>query len=248
MSRVARLRSCFLALPATALGAVVLTGCAGLGPGKKTSDDTTVSGDISRLVVDSDSGSIRVEAGGTDTVRVHRETRFHSDKPSAVPERTEGGALSLKTDCDNCSVDYRITVPDGTRLDLRAGSGDINAAGLHGAVAAHVGSGGIALDNITGEITARTGSGNVEATKLHSGTVDATSSSGDVSLAFATAPSSVAAQADSGNVGINVPDRPYRVKTSTGSGDTNVGVANAPSAPNHLNLHTGSGDITVSTR
>ncbi|MGW2346679.1 DUF4097 family beta strand repeat-containing protein [Streptomyces sp. NPDC001661] len=236
-----------MALSAAALGAVVLTGCAGLGPGTKASDETTVSGDISRLIVDADSGSIRVEAGSADSVRVHRQIRFHRDRPSAVPERTAGGALSLETDCDDCSVDYRITVPAGTRLDLRAGSGDINAAGLHGAVDAHVGSGDIALDNITGKVTARTGSGNVEATKLHSGAVDATSSSGDVSLAFATAPSSLAAQADSGDVRISVPKRPYRVKTSTGSGDTNVGVTNSPGATNHLDLHTGSGDITVST-
>lgn len=264
MSHTVRRRVSFLALSTATIGAVVLTGCSGLGPSQKISDDTAVSGSIDRLVVDSASGNIQVRAGSGNTVQVHREIRHHDDKPSAVPERTTGGTLRLTADCENCSVDYRITVPAGTRLELSAGSGDIDAAqmaadttadtdsgsltlsALRGAVDARVGSGDITLDDITGETTAHTGSGTIEATRLNTAQADITASSGDVSLSFATPPGDVTVQADSGNVGIAVPEQPYRVNASTSSGTTAIKVPDDPSAPNPLDLRTGSGDIAVS--
>jgi hypothetical protein len=61
-------------------------------------------------------------------------------------------------------------------------------------------------------------------------------------------PVSLEAQSVSGNVRIVLPDAgPYRVQTSTVSGDADVDVREDPGAASTVRVRTTSGDLTVGT-
>jgi DUF4097 and DUF4098 domain-containing protein YvlB len=66
-----------------------------------------------------------------------------------------------------------------------------------------------------------------------------------VQLGLAT-PTSVTAEAQSGDVHVTVPAGSYRVRTRADSGDMHVnGIVDDPAATNALDLSTGSGNVTV---
>jgi hypothetical protein len=63
-----------------------------------------------------------------------------------------------------------------------------------------------------------------------------------------TRPDSVEATSVSGSVQVVLPDAgPYRVRTATVTGDTDVDVRNDPGARSTVTARTTTGDLTVST-
>ena len=121
----------------------------------------------------------------------------------------------------NISIDYDITAPRGTQLDVGSGSGNLRIDGLGGPLKANTGSGSIQADGASGSVLLNSGSGNIEAT-LHSAS--------DV-------------RARTGSGGIRLQGVTGSLYAQTGSG--NIQVAGCPTAG--WQLHTGSGDVTLST-
>jgi Toastrack DUF4097 len=137
-----------------------------------------------------------------------------------------------------------ISVADVTgNVTAQTGSGDINARGIGGNVQVHTGSGTITASDVAGTTTADASSGDVNARGV-TGSVDVQTGSGTIKVVLA-APASIKAQAGSGDVTLTVPDGRYRVVATTGSGDQHISVPSDPSAPNTLEAHTGSGEITI---
>jgi hypothetical protein len=88
--------------------------------------------------------------------------------------------------------------------------------------------------------------GDVTVTRSLSQNVHASSGSGDIWLDFATAPSTVVAQTDSGNVTVRVPPGGrYSVEPSTDSGNQQVNVSQDPAAPRNIIASSDDGNITV---
>jgi DUF4097 and DUF4098 domain-containing protein YvlB len=108
-------------------------------------------------------------------------------------------------------------------------------------------SGAIALTGVTGDITARSSSGSITGRELHSAKIDATTTSGRLTLDLAE-PGDVTAHASSGAINVTVPENRYRIDTKVGSGRTHINLANDPAGPYHLDLRASSGAITVARR
>ncbi|RRO13638.1 hypothetical protein EIL87_21815 [Saccharopolyspora rhizosphaerae] len=126
---------------------------------------------------------------------------------------------------------------------VRTGSGSVSVRGVSGPVEARTGSGDIDVERVDGRLEAETGSGGISG-EVGSEDVVAESRSGDVRLRL-TRPRHAALTTGSGEIDLSVPAERYRVESSTGSGDVELGVAQDPAAERHLELSSGSGDIRV---
>ena len=247
----------------TAAGAVLaLSACDYVGERVSYAEDATIRKAIKQVRIEGDgSGDVTITTGtGTET-SIHTVVRYRGDRPDADTHRVDGDSLILDTDCGrHCSVQYRITMPAGvtvtgrlgsgdidltgvTRADVGSGSGDITIDDVDGSVTADTGSGEVEVREVTGAVTAETGSGDIHASGI-AGDVDAETGSGQLDVRLA-APASVRAETGSGDVTIIVPDGAYRVTASSDSGDRRVTVPDQPGAPNTIDAHTGSGEITV---
>jgi len=126
-----------------------------------------------RVSIANISGEIVVSAGGGDEVTI--DAVKHGDRGSldrvriAIDDRP--GRVDISTDygswrfgSNNVSVDYMVTVPDSTMLDVKSVSGDVRVTGVKGSVRAQSVSGNISTNNAPGVEWAKTVSGNVDLT------------------------------------------------------------------------------------
>lgn len=210
------------------------------------------------------SGDVVIRTADVSEVRIGRVVSFRRNEPDTT-YRIEGTVLSLDTDCGrHCWVSYDITAPRGVtvrgengsgdvkltdvaRVDVTVESGSITVDGASDTVRARTGSGDISVAGVKSGVTLEAGSGDITGRELGGGEVTAQTGSGDISLTLDT-PQSVRAEAGSGGITVLVPEGSYRVNASTDSGDRDVHLADDPSAALHLDLRTGSGDITLTRR
>jgi hypothetical protein len=109
-------------------------------------------------------------------------------------------------------------------------------------------SGDLTTGGLTGPVAAKSASGDVQLGQHRSPSTVAESTSGNVEVQLLDRPETLSATSVSGDVRVRVPDAgPYKVSASTVSGDSEVGVRSDPSARSQLNLRTTSGDISVGT-
>jgi Putative adhesin len=218
-----------------------------IGSGSTTSIEQTIQYRGDRPTV----ATHRLEAGtlvlDTDCGR-HCSADYRVTVPEgvAVTGRVDSGDIDLT---GMVSVDVEtgsgiISVADVTgNVTAETGSGDINARGIGGNVQVHSGSGIITASDVAGTTTAEASSGDVNARGV-SGNVDVETGSATIEVALMT-PASIKATTGSGDVTLAVAQGHYRVVATTGSGDQHITVPNDPSAPNMLEAHTGSGQITI---
>jgi DUF4097 and DUF4098 domain-containing protein YvlB len=174
---------------------------------------------------------------------------------------------------NNIQIDYEISAPKSTALNVRSGSGDIEidnlgrflkgqtgsgnlrAHGVAGPSEVGTGSGDIELDLTgVGEVKASTGSGNIHIHNMD-GILTARTGSGDIDADGAITGSS-RIQTGSGNIKVHVgPSAHFNAEASTGSGTIRI-MGSKESEHHHvsapvngggptLEAHTGSGDITI---
>lgn len=256
--------------------AVLLVAQATLGLLSVMSRSTTVthkSFDVesSVLTVDIESTDIEVRAGDVDTVELTRTVDAGIVSPVTTETSDEAG-IHLRADCSTswlvgmCDVDYLLVVPKDMRINIEAGSGDIKVDGISADVTVSVGSGSIELTDlsgtvdaeassgdidlarISGDLTAVTSSGSINADRIGSDQVDASASSGDVSVTFEDSPSTVDVQTGSGDITIEVPNDGTSYKVDAPANEDNViDVPINSNASRVISASVGSGEITIET-
>jgi len=238
--------------------ATVLAGCGGVGARLTFNDTEKVK--ATEIVMSGGSGDVTVKTAAITETRISRIIHRNSDPGETY--RMDGTVLHIDTDCgSDCWVSYVIEAPTGVAVRGELGSGDIDLTGV-GSADVNVSSGDIQIKDATGAVKARASSGDIDVLRPRgtttmratsgnvrvvdaSGPVTATATSGDVDVIMAVA-RSVTAEASSGNVDLVIPAGSYRVVTDTGSGDAEIrGIVNDPAATVVLDLHAGSGDVTV---
>lgn len=198
-------------------------------------------------VSDAGSGSIEVVAGSGPGVTVRRTVHYRGDTVPEPAQRLSDGVLTLTNgNCSGrCSVDYRLEVPASATVTAGSSSGRVTVAGV-AAATVRTSSGSVRADRIAGPLKVTTSSGSIAAEELAGPDADARSDSGDVRLAFAKTPSSVAVKTSSGDAKVKVPAAPYALDISTTSGEREITVPADPSATARLAVRTSSGDIAIS--
>ncbi|NUR86191.1 MAG: DUF4097 family beta strand repeat protein [Nonomuraea sp.] len=215
--------------------ALVLSGCGLKSVGGPTNQETKnyqVTEKIAALQLKSGSGDTVISEYSGTAVRVTETLQWRDDKPKAQ-HSVNGDTLFVTYDCPgnflgSCSVDYKIEVPKGLKLDVDSGSGDLT------------------LRAVSGDLTLSNGSGEIQGSGLIGKRVYAKAGSGNIELKYASAPDSAEFNAGSGDVTLMVPQGSYAISSKVGSGDKNISVPNDPSSPHKVSFEVGSGDANMS--
>lgn len=115
------------------------------------------------------------------------------------------------------SARWKLSIPDGMKVDLSTGSGDLVVNGVDVELDANTGSGDIEFATVKGIVDANTGSGNVDVTAFN-GEAKINTGSGDM----------------------DIRDIEGELRLNCGSGDINVSRSKA-----YFDVNTGSGDISA---
>lgn len=220
---------------------------------------------VDALWIDNGSGSLDVRVDDVPYVIVYRTLRYSGSRPD-LEARVQGNTLLLDVDCRVmaiCQVDYEILLPTSAALEADLGSGGATVKGLEHPVAISTGSGSVDLTDISGDIDVEAGSGALHLRNVSgmlyldtgSGQIDvdgtppevvASAGSGSIDLRLEAVPHYVQGSTGSGSIDLTVPSSTYCVHTDTGSGSVNVsGITVLDSAPDVIDLETGSGSISI---
>ncbi|MER5321098.1 DUF4097 family beta strand repeat-containing protein [Streptosporangium roseum] len=213
--------------------ALVLTGCR-IDFGNRNQEVVSydVADKLTLLDVRGDSGDVEVNESDRSQVRVTETLHWGGEKGNKegrpkTEHPVDGGTLTLRYACSNCSVDYKIEIPKGLKVTVDVDSGDIT------------------LRSLTGEVDATTDSGAIDAGALGAKRFVANSGSGDIEAKFAAVPDRVEIETGSGGATVRLPKGGYNVTAETGSGDRTVKVTHDPSSSSVISARTGSGDVNV---
>jgi hypothetical protein len=250
------------------LGVILLVVAAGLAFwqfGDKDSDDThKVDDKITTVQLAAGHSDITINVSDDDTTTVQEQRKYwffkHGDAYSV-----KDGVLKLDGDCGwQCSADFEVTVPRGTKITGENGSGDLELSGvagvdvksrsgevtlreINGDVNLDLTSGDVSVSDLTGKLDVKANSGDIEAAGLKGGPVDVETSSGDIELQLAEA-NDVRVKGTSGDIEITAPGGDYKVSTESRTGDVENSLGNSADASHSLTATTTSGDIELHAR
>jgi hypothetical protein len=186
---------------------------------------------VTTLRFNADAASVDLTAQeSTQAITVTEQTRG-----ATTTKEVSGANAVLTSRCpeginfgDSCRVDYKVTIPARVAVDIEGAAGDIVLTGP--------------LVKATVKTTAAriTGSG------LGAGTFQATTTAGEIQLAFAAAPTSVEVKSTAGAVTLAVPGgEKYNVTVDTTIGAQEVNVDKDSSSTHRINAETTVGAVTV---
>jgi hypothetical protein len=218
------------------------------------SEPIRIPGPISALDLDLDGASADISPGADGQAGVQQYLDWTFRRP-IVEQTTTGRLLRIKVRCPSilgiseptCSVALNIQVPSTTAVTVRMSSGSAKVSGLSGDLNLRSSSGSIELDGDSGRISAHSTSGQIRGQGLTSSDVQATLTSGQLGLGFATPPDRVVVNATSGEATVTVPTgSTYRVTTHSGSGgvDQDPGLQD-PQAGRSITVSTTSGRASL---
>ncbi len=250
------------------LGVILLVAAAGLAFwqfGDRDSDDThKVDDKITTVQLAAGHADITINVSDDDKASVREKRKFwfwkHGDAYSV-----QDGVLKLDGDCGwQCTADFEVTVPRGTKVTGQNGSGDIEITGVAGVDAKSnsgkvelrevkgdinldVTSGDVSVQDLTGKLDVKANSGDIEAKDLSGGAVNVETTSGDIELDLSEA-NDILAKGTSGDIEISAPTGAYKVTTETKHGEVEDGLGNNTTAGHTLTATTTSGDIELHSR
>lgn len=230
-----------LFLTLVALSVLVVASCGGA-----VDADGEITDPFTRVVVTAGEGTIQIERT-SGTPEWIAEASYSGEEPDFVPRVVEG-ELIVDEGCgerEGCSVDYLISVPEGTEVFARTGSGDVTITEISASVDIATESGVVFLNTVKGDILVATGSADIVGTRLEATTARFISGSGNIDVSFERVVADLAAETGSGNVTAQLAGGPYNLDVETGSGGIDLKVDDDDTATNTVVLKTGSGDLTV---
>lgn len=239
-----RARTRVLGAALTVVIGVGATSACELLPGETFEDETSVSQKVSSVRLDNESGGVTVRGkDGLDEVKLHREVKYHGDRPKGPTHEVDGGVLKLGGCGDDCEVRYTVEVPAGIPVSGKTSNGELKMSEV-GTVHVSTSSGRISLEDVTGAVDVRSSNGRIEGRGLKGGGIRAETSNGDVDLASSDA-QDVQVKTSNGDVDVAVPAGSYRVTAKSDNGSKDIGIGNDPSGDHRLSLVTNNGDVTV---
>jgi hypothetical protein len=244
---IAALLCCLVILAvAAATGLVFPITRTGGGPGISSVavglEQSFTVGDTPELSLDNFSGAVTVSAAEGDQIRVVATKRAgpgNVDRIEILFDH-QGATLGIRTRRPAtllaASVEFEISVPPGTRAELRTGSGTVRVEGVQGGVSVDTGTGGIEVSALVGAVDLHTGSGGVDVRDV-TGDLVVDSGSGAVSIQGIDGD----IEAHTGSGSINAAGATGQVRLDTGSG--NLDYEGVPQG--ECRFETGSGSIVL---
>ena len=172
--------------PAVAVGAAAVLALVSSGCGQSVVDAFAPDGEIDKVVVDVDAGS--VELVPAKTLRVERTVRG-SRRNLHLSHTLQGGVLTLSGRCVTvlpCALDVRVDLPPGIGAAVELGDGEVWATAVP-ELDLRLGSGTANVD-VLGRLTAQVGAGVLEGSLATDAHARATVGRGDIDLRVPSGP------------------------------------------------------------
>ncbi len=226
-----------------------------------TTSRTVTVGSAPRLVLTSQVGSVHVVDGPEGRIQVVMRQRVLEGNNHLMPVHfdlsPDGNTLTITSnqgpgvnvnffDYDT-GVNFTISVPSQTALDIHTDSGDITSQGITGQMTLTTSSGNVTTDGGSGQITLASSSGDISASNV-SGHLQLSTSSGDIRATNASATSDSTFHTDSGDItyhGTLAPSASFGFDTS--SGDVSLTLPSSSSFQIRASTDSGSIDSEFST-
>jgi len=210
---------------------VIALGAGWLVSHRSHTTNYTYSGPIKQVSLQLDSGSATIVGSPSAAVEVRRTDRYAFGHSAHERRTYADGSLAVASACPrilvgSCAASYEIAVPETATVQVRTTSGNVR------------------LDGFRGTASVRTGSGDVDAQAYCGFGISAASGSGNLHVAAACAPQYLQLHTGSGDVSAQVPPGRYRIQAD-GARRRVSGVTRDASAPFSLDLHSGSGGVTI---
>ena len=229
-------------------------------------------GDV-RLNIRLGAGEIRLETGDASQTTVTLEALRDNDASAAAVEnarvevRERGDGHEVVVDVRDRSRGFgffrgaevlvEVRSPEGTSVEIKAGSADVDGSGRFGSVEVETGSGDVELDEVSKDAEITAASGDVQLDSV-AGRARITSASGDVQVGTIGGDAKVnSASGDvqisecAGELDVNsasgdvlVREASSSVSVNTASGDQLIGAVSQGS----VNLKSASGDLKIGIR
>ena len=216
--------------------AVAATALAARSLGAQSLDTTVAVRSGARFELTSVSGSVRIRSWSRSDIRVNAQSDGARVNVDASPSAVSVRAIPRRGEGD---VDFTISVPVGTALEVHTISADIDASGVNGEARLGSISGGVTLTGSSGDVEVESVSGDVSASDIR-GHLEIASTSGDVQARQVRG--DVTARSVSGDVSMDQVDA-QDVGVETVSGD--VGFSGPIHENGHYRFRSHSGDVTV---
>lgn len=197
------------------------------------------------------SGEIRLDTGEDGQTVVRLEALRDNDSSREAVEnarvelRERGGAYDVVVDVRDrgrgfsfgrgADVRIEISCPDGTSVEAKSGSADIEGRGRFGSVDAETGSGEVQFEELAGDAKVNAASGDVVFDSV-GGSVRINTASGDIQVVSVAGDAKI----NSASGDIVVREAKGRVEVNSASGDVHV-----DEAASSVSVNTASGDQVV---
>ncbi len=215
---------------ATIVGLLLLPGCSHPDKQNVKVENYSVDSAITALVIKGQVGDI-VVTGAAGAVEVV-EHQSYREKAPVTSHLSDNGRLTLGYACSaaDCGVSYDVRVPTGTLVTISEDVGNVDVRGV---------SGDVDVSDQTGNITGR---------ELRAQQVKLRVETGQLDAGFSSAPRSLDARVNIGNVTVTVPKgESYAVQAAAGIGDVHVGVDRDATSSHSLWATTSTGDVRIKT-
>ncbi len=200
------------------------------------------------LEVSAGSGDVEIREHAEETVQIALSYEIRSWKPGAAeleselranpPVKLVGKQLQIGPSPSRVSLDYRITVPMETAIQVRAGSGDLSLHSLSGHLEAVLGSGDVDGKEIEGVISLKAGSGDISLAQSF-GAFHIQTGSGDINGHSLRGN----AELETGSGDVNLADFHGDLRAISGSGD--IIAEGAVEEDSSWFVRTSSGDVQL---
>ena len=213
------------------------------------------------LNVINEAGGVTITGGDVDTVQVKAiKTAYDSTQARADEEvkniqytiEQDGNSITLKYQIPESmnfsnkvnTVDFLVSVPTETRVDVVGSFGELSATGLQADVSLENNFGDIRVRNVNGALVVRTDSGRIDVNSLNAGTADINLSSGFGSVSLSQA-SGADVTIDSQSGAVEVEDLQASGDVELASDFGNVSFENGSAGT--LSITTKNGAVEVSS-
>ena len=206
---------------------------------------------ISKVEVNNESGNITITATENTKASITSTKKQFGEHCKLTIDK-KGTTLFAEVEKtgvfkQSCEVDFNISVPKNTVLDLDSGAGDIKVTGTSGDLSFNVGSGKVNVEAEVKKLEGKTGSGNVSISGLTAGGSVKTGS-GKIYLVYFVAPTlgELDIKTGSGGADITLPQS-SKIRTSftAGSGEMTNEIGDSPNSKFKITMMAGSGNLHI---
>ncbi len=195
-----------------------------------TETKTFTVGNQPKLILTNDSGDVHISSGPANQISiVARQHIFlgSSQIPVQYDLSSDHNTLTISVNAGftfgffhfNNDVDFDVTAPSQTALEVHTDSGSITSSGVSRQMTLTTDSGNITTDGGSGQVTLTTDSGSITASNI-SGRMTLKTDSGNITATNASASKSAIFHADSGSItyeGSLAPNGTYDFRTDSGN-------------------------------